>query len=145
MSLFKYQILIRHSLFLVLCSTFFACSMQKQINRSANSSVFADSTIKNALIGISIYDAASGKYLYNHDADKYFVPASNTKIVTCYAGLKYLGDSLAGIRYLETPDAIILTPTGDPTFLHPDYSKQPVIDFLKKDSKTLLIIYNVFK
>ena len=122
-----------------------SCSTQKQINRSAKSSVFADSSINNALIGISIYDAASGKYLYNHDADKYFVPASNTKIITCYAGLKYLGDSLTGLKYQETVDAIILTPTGDPTLLHPDYPKQPVIDFLKRTTKPLKIIDTVWK
>ena len=132
-------------LFLLPCLIFYSCSTQKQIGRSAKSSVFADSTIKNALIGISIYDAASGKFIYNHDGDKYFVPASNTKIITCYAGLKYLGDSLTGIKYQETADAIILTPTGDPTLLHPDYQKQPVIDFLKRVTKPLKIIDTVWK
>ncbi len=132
-------------LFLLPCLIFYSCSTQKQIGRTAKSSVFADSTIKNALIGISIYDAASGKYIYNHNGDKYFVPASNTKIITCYAGLKYLGDSLAGIKYLETADAIIITPTGDPTLLHPDYQKQPVIDFLKRVTKPLKIIDTVWK
>jgi len=122
-----------------------SCSTQKQINRSAKESVFADSTIKNALIGISVYDVASGKYLYNHDGDKYFVPASNTKIMTCYAALKYLGDSLTGLKYRETADAIILTPTGDPTLLHSDYLSQPVIDFLKKTTKPLKIIDTIWK
>ena len=141
----KLATFVRYWIFLVPCPIFFSCSTQKQIGRSAKSSVFADSTIKNALIGISIYDAASGKYLYSHNADKYFVPASNTKIITCYAGLKYLGDSLAGIRYQETADAIIITPTGDPTLLHPDYPKQPVIDFLKRANKPLKIIDTVWK
>ena len=122
-----------------------SCSTQKQINRSAKESVFADSTIKNALIGISVYDVGSEKYLYNHNGDKYFVPASNTKIISCYAALKYLGDSLPGLRYQETPDAIIITPTGDPTLLHSDYLSQPVIDFLKKTTKPLKIIDTIWK
>ena len=138
------HLLIRTFAYLHIC-ILVSCSTQKQISRSAKSSVFADSTIKNALIGISIYEVSSGKYLYNHDADKYFVPASNTKIITCYAGLKYLGDSLAGIKYQETAEAIILTPTGDPTLLHPDYQKQPVIDFLKRATKPLKIIDTVWK
>ncbi len=37
--------------------------------------------------------------LYNYQGDKYFVPASNTKIPTCYAAMKYLGDSLVGLKY----------------------------------------------
>ena len=42
----------------------------------------------------SIYEPATNKYWYNFQADKYFVPASNTKLPTCYAAMKYLGDSL---------------------------------------------------
>ena len=137
--------LFRFSLFVTTFSILISCSTQKQINRSAKESVFADSTIKNALIGISVYDVGSGKYLYNHNGDKYFVPASNTKIISCYAALKYLGDSLIGLRYQETPDAIIITPTGDPTLLHSDYLSQPVIDFLKKTTKPLKIIDTIWK
>ena len=91
------------------------------------------------MIGISIYDPSTAKYLYNHNGDKFFVPASNIKIITCYAGMKYLGDSLPGIKYLESENSILLIPTGDPTLLHPDYLKQPVIDFLKRTTKSLTI------
>lgn len=55
--------------------------------------------------------------------------------------MKYLGDSLAGIHYEEGPDAITLVPTGDPTLLHPDFLRQPVIDFLRSTNRPLQIIY----
>ena len=75
------------------------------------------------------------KYLYNYQGDKYFVPASNTKIPTCYAAMKYLGDSLVGLYYAYPqgrPDKLIMiSPAGDPTLLHEDFRNQRVYQFLK--------------
>jgi len=118
---------------------FLGCSPQKQINKTAHSTVLGDSALQHAHIGISIFDPSSGKYLYNHNGASYFVPASNTKIVTCYAAMKYLGDSLPGIKYSITDKGVVLIPTGDPSLLHADYKKQPVIDFLKRQQAPLLI------
>src|SRR5688572_27427282 len=115
------------------CSLLVACSAQRgaqkgvenKIGASADRLLFKDSTIANAHIGISIYDPATGKYLYDYQGNKYFVPASNTKIFSCYTALKYLGDSVPGIRYITIGDSTYIIPTGDPTFLHKDYSSQP--------------------
>lgn len=120
--------------FAVLYLTFYigACTPAKQISRSANK-LIADSSLQAAHIGISIYDAGSGKYWYNHNGDKYFVPASNTKIPTCYAAMKYLGDSLLTFKYQTRNDGtLIIEPNGDPSFLHPGFKQQPAYDFLKK-------------
>ncbi len=87
--------------------------------------------------GISIYEPATGKYLYNYNEEKNFTPSSNVKLFTLYAGLKYLGDSLVGMRYTEDSNNIIIYPTGDPTLLHSDFNSQPVIDFLSKTNKTI--------
>ena len=72
---------------------FSSCSVSKQIARSANEDVLSSKPLQAAHVGLSIFDPASNKYLYNYQGDKYFVPASNTKIPTCYAAMKYLGDS----------------------------------------------------
>ncbi len=124
---------------LLLVALLAACSSQKLINRQASQSILKDSTLRHAHVGISIYDPARNKFLYNHDGEKYFVPASNTKIATCYVAMKYLGDSLPGIYYAESDTAILLIPAGDPTLLHPDFKKQPVIDLLKRSHKPLYI------
>lgn len=121
------------------CIFLVACSTQKEIGRSVNTLLFSDSAIARAHVGISIYDPSSNKYLYNHQPNKYFIPASNVKIFTTYVGLKYLGDSLPGIQYIETADTVHLFPTGDPTFLHKDYLRQPVKDFLERQRKPLTI------
>src|SRR4051812_32248850 len=78
-----------------------SCSVQKQISKQATAILLHDSVISAAHVGISIYEPGAGKYWYNYNAAKYFVPASNTKLFSLYAGSKYLGDSLIGLRYLE--------------------------------------------
>lgn len=98
-----------------------------------------DSTLQHAQVGVAIYDASAGKYLYSYQAEKYFTPASNIKLFSCYAAMKYLGDSIVGINYAENDTAIFLDPTGDPTFLHPDFPKQPVIKFLQQATKNIYI------
>jgi len=110
---------------------FSSCSVSKQISKQANSILLQDSIIGAGHVGISIYEPATGTYLYNCNASKYFIPASNTKLFTLYAGMKYLGDSLVGLRYTSKGDSTIIFPTGDPTFLHSDFKKNPVLIFLK--------------
>lgn len=96
-------------------------------------------------MGISIYEPATGKYIYDHQGDKYFVPASNTKIATCYAAMKYLGDSLPGLKVIEYSDSLVLEATGDPTFMHPGFRNQPVYEFLRKMSKPAWLSTSAWK
>ncbi len=130
---------LHHSIFLVSCSIliFSSCSVSKKISKQANAILINDSAIRSGHIGISIYEPATGKFWYNFNSDKYFIPASNTKLFTLYAGMKYLGDSLAGMNVTEYENRIFLNPTGDPTFLHPDFPSQPVYDFLTSTTRQL--------
>ena len=122
-----------------------SCSVERQIGKVADKIVINNTDLNNAHIGMSIYDAASGKFLYNYQGNKYFVPASNTKIFSCYAGLENLGDSLPGIRYIENDTAVFLLPTGDPTLLHKDFINHPVIDFLRSTKKNIYITDQYWK
>jgi D-alanyl-D-alanine carboxypeptidase/D-alanyl-D-alanine-endopeptidase (penicillin-binding protein 4) len=122
---------------------FISCSFQKKIGREADQAIFSNGIFAPAHIGICIYDPAEKKYLYNYQGDKYFIPASNTKLLTCYAAMKYLGDSLTGLRYEEQSSGnITIEGTGDPTFLHPDFKIQPVYDFLKQHSSVVYLQAN---
>ena len=110
-----------------------SCSVSKKIEVSAKNGILKDPVFIPAFTGISVYEPATGKYWYNHLEDKYFVPASNTKIVSIYAAMKHLGDSIEGIKYRVVNDStVVIRATGDPTFLHADYKNQPVFDFLKR-------------
>ncbi len=132
------------SLFFISCYLFIlltSCSVTKQISKQAQRSIFTDSNFNAAHIGISIYDPSTNKYLYNYQGDKYFIPASNTKLFSCYAAMKHLGDSLVGLKFklIEKDSTAFIESTGDPTFLHPDFSSHPVFEFLKRP---LFFIYN---
>lgn len=122
----------------IFCWLISACSVSKQIDKSAKQIMISKPDLSTAHIGISIYDPSTKKYLYNYEGNKYFIPASNTKIITCYAAMKYLGDSLAGLDVTEFGNFIVVKPTGDPTLLHPDFTNQPVINFLQNQTKPLL-------
>ncbi len=124
---------------------FTSCSAGKQIQRFAKNGVLNNPAFLPAHTGISIYDPATGKYLYNYQGDKYFVPASNTKLVTCYAAMKYLGDSLTGLKYVEKDNEIIIYGAADPTFLHPDFLQQRVYDFLKNIDKPIVLDTRAWK
>ena len=116
------------------------CTPSSHLSKSVTDHLLHSSELENAHVGVSIFDASDNKKVYNYQSNKYFVPASNTKLFTCYAAMKYLGDSIVGIMYAEDDTSIILLPTGDPTLLHRDYLRQPVIDFLKKTQKRLYIL-----
>jgi serine-type D-Ala-D-Ala carboxypeptidase/endopeptidase (penicillin-binding protein 4) len=137
---FNYQsiqlLILNYSLLITITS----CSIEKQIGKSAKADVLDTKALQTAHIGISIFDPASNKYLYNYQGDKYFVPASNTKLPTCYAAMKYLGDSLVGLRYRNQNDSTIeILGTGDPTFLNSDFLSQPALQFLTKSAKYIAI------
>ncbi len=110
-----------------------SCSLSKKIYSPANEFVLHNKAFVAAHTGISIYEPATGKYWFNYQADKYFTPASNTKLATCYAAMKYLGDSLVGIEYNAINDSlVVIKGMADPTFLHSDFPDNPVFNFLKK-------------
>jgi D-alanyl-D-alanine carboxypeptidase/D-alanyl-D-alanine-endopeptidase (penicillin-binding protein 4) len=96
--------------------------------------------LKSAHVGVYVFDDSSKKIIADYQSDKYFVPASNTKLFSLYAGMKYLGDSLPGVRYIENDTALFLFPTGDPSFLHPDFQSQPVFDLMKKTRKKIYLV-----
>ena len=93
----------------------------------------------SAQVGISLFDPATATYLYNYQGDKYFIPASNTKLFSLYAGMKHLGDSLVGMRFQLADTALYIVPAGDPTLLHPDFPQQPVVRFLQNAHRNLYL------
>lgn len=129
----KHRLLV----FLPFLLFFFSCSVSRQIAKSAKENVLKDDALQTAHVGISIYEPATGKYWYNYQGDKYFTPASNTKLATCYAAMKYLGDSLVGLRYKEWNNGLYVQSTGDPTFLYPEFKFQPVYRFLKNSNQNI--------
>lgn len=123
-----YGICLKVAVFVMALS---ACSVQKQVARSASRNLLDKPEAQTAHIGIAVYDVAAEKFLYQYNSNKYFIPASNTKLFTCYAAMKYLGDSLPGLKYQFAGSELMIQGTGDPSFLLPDFKTQSVYDFLK--------------
>lgn len=119
-------------------SFFIPGSVTAQVGQKDIDAFLNDSAVRTGHAGISIYEPVTGKYLYNYNADKNFIPSSNVKLFTLYAGMKYLGDSLVGLRFAEDDSNIFIVPTGDPTLLHPEFQSQRVFEFLASSSKKIL-------
>ncbi len=131
------------TLFIATACIFFAsCGVNRQVAKKAKL-LLGDSAVNTGHIGISIYEPATDKYWYSHNATQYFIPASNTKLFSLYAGMKYLGDSLVGAYLNETRDTIYLLPTGDPSFLLPEYRYQPLYLYLRNSSKKISVKINI--
>ena len=99
-----------------------------------------DTALANAFTGICIYDEASGKMIVQHNADKQFIPASNMKLFTSYASMKYLPDSLPGWFIHESRDSLYLQPNGDPSFLHPAFETQRILELMKVNRKPVVLV-----
>ena len=100
--------------------------------------LFKHSAITHAhFTGFALYDLDNKKMIYELNADKYFTPASNTKLFTYYTCLKMLGDSIPAIRYVIHGDSLIFWGTGDPSFLHSSLKGTKAFNFLKNSNKKL--------
>lgn len=128
-------------IFLIVFSValYFAGYAQKPATQSKIEIFAQDTLFKNGHLGFILFNEKTGKFVEEYNADKYFVPASNTKLFTTYAALKYLKDSLPGFYYHETNDTLYLKPNADPTFLNRDFKEQKVFDKIRNTSKTVVI------
>lgn len=114
-----------------------ACSV-----RQAQKTLLSAEGVKGAHIGLAIYNDTKGQWLTKYQSDHYFTPASNTKILATYLGLQFLGDSLPGWKMAENADTLFLMPLGDPSFMHPEFRYQPVVDIIKNTKKQVVIVGN---
>jgi serine-type D-Ala-D-Ala carboxypeptidase/endopeptidase (penicillin-binding protein 4) len=133
----KYGALLALLLFLGACSG--TRALDKKYSRTTRKAVKESPVFSRSQTGFVLLDPANGKVLCNVNGDKYFTPASNTKILTLYASLVLLGDSIPRLRYGFTPNRQLLVQgTGDPSWLNPLFNAwQPVSAFFQEPKAVL--------
>ncbi|PQB03040.1 D-alanyl-D-alanine carboxypeptidase [Polaribacter filamentus] len=112
--------------------------IKNKINKEIASSFF-----ENQFTGIYIYDVNADKIVYNYNGNKYFTPASNTKIFTLFTGLELLSDSIPAFKYAVDADTITIQGTGDPTFLHSFFKDSTALKMATNYKKVNLIVNNI--
>lgn len=116
-----------------------ACSAQRALPVVRTTDFDAHPILGRAFVGVSIYDVEQDKFVVEHHANKRFVPASNTKLLTTYASMKYLPAQLPGWFVRETSDTLFLKPNGDPTLFHPEFEHQPIRAYLASETRPVVI------
>ena len=138
--------------FLFLSFLLFAVSCKSTKRASSNNTItkrnFQDSLrfqleanplFEKIFTGFALYDPDKEATILESNADKYYTPASNTKIFTLYAASQILGDSIPGLKYETRNDSLFFWGTGDPTLLFPYISDtSQIIDFLKSRKEKLI-------
>lgn len=95
---------------------------------------------RHSFVGFALYDPELGQMVVEHNSDRYFVPASNTKLFTFYASQKLLSDSIPALKYAVHGDSLLFWGTGDPTFAHMDLKNNIAYNFLKNRPEKLYYI-----
>ncbi|MFM6915324.1 MAG: D-alanyl-D-alanine carboxypeptidase [Aquirufa sp.] len=99
---------------------------------------FTESSLAQRASGVMIKDLASGKVLFEKNADQYFMPASNMKLLTFLQANRILGSQIPSFKYRETKDTLFFWGTGDISNLHPTIKNTALRDFLAASSKVLV-------
>lgn len=105
---------------------------RKLVKQLKNLTVF-----ENSLSGLCIYDVDKEEYIVEYNSDKYFTPASNTKLFTFYSGLRNLGEKIPVLYYTEKEDSLIIWGSGAPTLLYNSFEDSIAFNFLKSTDKQI--------
>ena len=118
------------SLLMVSCGT--THRLKKAVSQRPNESHFFK--------GFVLFNPKTKKEILNINGDKYFTPASNTKLYTFYTAYKTLKDSVPGLAYCKTKDSLIIKGTADPSFLYGFENNNNVINFLKEATDSIYMV-----
>lgn len=99
---------------------------------------FNESSLAQRSSGVMIKDLSTGKVLFEKNADQYFMPASNMKLLTFLQANRILGDQIPSFKYRETKDTLFFWGTGDISNLHPAIKNTALRDYLAASSKVLV-------
>lgn len=132
----SYLRLFRFSFFLLLIS----CSAGRNSFDKIEQHLQESPVFKNSFAGLAVYDPEQRKMIYTHNGKKYFTPASNIKLLTFFAAVNSLEDTVSGLLYKLANDSLVFKGTGDPSFLNPDFSSAQTYEFLQQAPQQLFYL-----
>ncbi len=96
--------------------------------------------------GISVYDVQKGQWVFRKNEKDYFIPASNTKILTLYTALHTLKPQLDAAYTLIKGDTLFVWGMADPGTLYPNKdSATALINLIRKSDKTIIFSNHLFQ
>jgi D-alanyl-D-alanine carboxypeptidase/D-alanyl-D-alanine-endopeptidase (penicillin-binding protein 4) len=134
--------MLKKGIFCVISLLILASCQTAKLKRTITKKVQTD-FYNNQFTGVYIYDIKADKTVYNYNGEKYFTPASNTKIFTLFTGLTMLSDSISAFKYAINKDTLTIQGTGDPSFLHNYFKDSTALKMAEKYAKVNLIIDNI--
>ncbi len=132
MNIFKSRQSLLATAFLILIT---ACSTTKKIEKNISALNEKESFFR----GLVVFDPALNKELINYNGEKYFTPASNTKLFTFYAAYKTFKDSVAGLHYYRNADSLVIRGTADPSLLY-GFEESKTLPFLQSVRQNIYVI-----
>ncbi|SHI99299.1 D-alanyl-D-alanine carboxypeptidase/D-alanyl-D-alanine-endopeptidase [Pseudozobellia thermophila] len=135
--------MIRFLFAFILALVLTGCAGGSRIVKKNTESILGSSFYQNQFTGFVLFDPGSGDTLVSYNGQKYFTPASNTKIFTLYAALHMLPDSIPALKYVFENDTLFIEGTGNPTLLHPYFEDKGLMRFLKSQAHIALFLDNL--
>jgi D-alanyl-D-alanine carboxypeptidase/D-alanyl-D-alanine-endopeptidase (penicillin-binding protein 4) len=126
---------------MLLISSFYSCK-STYITRNISKKIDAP-FYDTQFTGLLVYNPQTKDTLFSYNADKYFTPASNTKIFTLYAALKCLPPQVPAFKYEVEQDTITIQGIGNPTFLHPFFNDSTALKMASNYKKVNVICDNL--
>lgn len=138
--------MIRQTVYIAAIVYIFSCFSASAQSREEIFTLLQDSEVAQSHItGFVLYDLEADTLIYSENENKYFSPASNTKLYTMYTALEMLGDSIPSIRYTINGDSLIFWGTGDPTLFRADFNSEKVYGLLRYASQHLYYAHDNYK
>ena len=130
------------SVYFLFFSLIAGCSGAKRSIRNSAQKTFKSTFYQNQFTGFLVINSRNKDTLLNFNGEKYFTPASNTKIFTLFTALELLPDSIPALKYIEQNDTLFVEGTGDPTLLHNYFDHHKTLDFLTRHDNIALHLNN---
>lgn len=120
-----------------------SCSTIKMMSGKGNIEKEIDriGTFNEHFTGMALYDPTTDEWIYKKNASRYFTPASNTKLLTYFASVVTLDEYLNTLTYEIKEDTLFFSGTGDPTFLHSDFTNHRAFDFLANQDTAYQLVF----